>query len=222
MATRRLTSWSATFELVDTTDWKEEAREETVIKNFAAVADGRAGFAVLTKGLQEAAVQDNAERTLALTLFRAFRERLLHEVTEDSQLIGDVAVEYALMPFAAEAGAWTAALVAEADRYKMPLFTYTRPARKGTLPLEGRFVEVGKPAAVSTVKMSEDGKAVVARVYNPTEKAATVTVRPSFGFKKAARTDFLEKAQEALKATRSGAKVRLGRKQVATVRFDLR
>jgi alpha-mannosidase len=74
---------------------------------------------------------------------------------------------------------------------------------------------------VSTVKMSEDGKAVVARVYNPTEKAVSVRVKPAFKFRKAARTDFLEKAKEGLKAGRSGVRVRLGKKQVATVRFEV-
>lgn len=207
--------------LRDTTGWKEQAREETVIKNFAAVTDGRAGLAVLTRGLQEAAVRDDEERTLALTLFRAFRERILNETTEDSQLPGDVTLEYALVPFRSEKDA-PAALLAEADRYKMPLFYYTRPLQKGSLPLEARFLEIGQPAAVSTIKGSEDGKAIIVRIWNPTEKAVTVPIRPSFAFRKAARTDFLEKPEEPLAPSKKGVRIRLGRKQVATVRFDLR
>jgi len=114
--------------LRDTTGWNEHDREECPIKNFAAACDRRAGLAVLTKGLYEAAVQDNASRSLALTLFRGFVEDLFFEQTKDSLLLGELAMEYALLPFTPEGGEPPAGLYAEVDRYKLPLSSYTRPA----------------------------------------------------------------------------------------------
>jgi len=108
--------------------WKEHDREECPIKNIVAVCDERAGLAVLTKGLYEAAVQDNRTRTIALTLFRGFVENLVHEKTTDSLLLGELTVEYALLPFTPERGAPSPRLWEEIDRYKLPLPSYTRPA----------------------------------------------------------------------------------------------
>ena len=117
--------------LLDTTGWNEHDREECPIKNVVAVCDRRVGLAVLTKGLYEAAVQDNAERTIALTLFRGFVEDLAFEKTQDSLLLGELTMEYALLPFTPVKGEPPAGMHAEVDRYKLPLSAYTRPAAGG-------------------------------------------------------------------------------------------
>ena len=88
--------------LMDTTGWKQHQREEHVIKNFAAVSDGRAGLAVLSKGLNEATVRDDKERTLALTLFRSFAQTLNGVSTTDSLIPGRFEGEYAIEPFTPE------------------------------------------------------------------------------------------------------------------------
>ncbi len=114
--------------LRDTTGWNEVDREECPIKNVAAVCDARAGLAVLTRGLYEAAVRDRPDRPIALTLFRGFVENLFHEKTQDSLLLGPLTMEYALLPFTPERGGPPAELMSETDRYKLPLHSYTRPA----------------------------------------------------------------------------------------------
>ena len=210
------------IKLIDTTGWKEEARPEQVIKNFAAAADRRGGLAVVTRGLNEAAVKDDRERTLALTLFRAFRENLSNEITRESQLPGTVTAEYAIMPFTPERGAAPAGIFADVERFKMPVYSYTREAKPGEAPAEARFADVSAPAAVSTIKTSEDGKAVVVRVFNPAVRAAVVAVRPGFAFRSAWKTDLQEKAVERLRVGGNGAaKVRMRAKEVATLRFQL-
>jgi len=208
--------------LIDTTGWKEEMREWQVIKSFAAAADRRAGLAVLTKGLNEAAVRDDRERTLALTLFRAFRENLLHEITVDSQLLGDVVFEYAIAPFTPERGGVPAGIFAEVDRFKLPLFSYSRATQAGHAPAQATLVDIDAGAAISTVKASEDGKAIVARVFNPGTRRTNATITAGFAFARASRTDFEEKPLARL-GTRGGKTIRLalGPKEVATVRFDL-
>ncbi|MCE9612659.1 MAG: hypothetical protein K8T26_00190 [Lentisphaerae bacterium] len=114
--------------LRSTEGWNEHDREECPIKNIVATCDRRSGLAVLTKGLYEAAVQDNASRSIAVTLFRGFIENLFFEKTSDSLLLGDLTMEYALLPFTPERGAPPASLHGDSDRFKLPLPAYTRPA----------------------------------------------------------------------------------------------
>lgn len=114
--------------LQNTTGYIERAREECPIKNFVAACDDRAGLAVLTKGLYEAAVRDDKQRTIALTLFRGFVERLNFEDTEDSLLLGPLTMEYALLPFDSVEEAPPPDIFGEVDRYKLPLPSYSRPS----------------------------------------------------------------------------------------------
>ncbi len=171
-------------QLPDTTGWNERAREHHPIRNFVAACDPRRGaargLAVLTKGVCEACVRDTPRREIALTLFRSFSQQLLFERTHESQLLQDLVMEYALLPFAAQDGAPPLEVLAEVDRYKVPLITHSRPVRAGALPLQDTLFEVDPPAAVSTIKLSEDAQAVVLRLFNPTARAAQVQVRARF------------------------------------------
>lgn len=243
--------------LLDTKGWKEAEREEKHIKNFAAVADEKAGLAVLTRGLNEAAVQDNRARSIALTLFRAFRERLMHETTEDSQLIGTLVTEYAIAPFTPEGGAPPAGFTATLDRYKTPLYPCThpslagaeeaakselgepsaidpqehpklkrilveRPAIKRNLPMRGALLEMPDWLVLSTLKVSEDGRAVVARFWNPLTRKRTAAVTVNFPFERVSKADMLEEAGKRISTAKGGRlKLPLGAKEITTVRFDL-
>ena len=205
--------------LIDTAGWKEQAREEQIMKSFAAVADKRAGLAVLTKGLNEAAVKDDPFRTLALTLFRGFRENLAYEITRDSQLLGDLTFEYALLPFRPEAGAVPPTIFAEVDRFKLPLFTYARAPQCGDLPPQASLIEISAPAAISTIKTSQDGCATILRVFNPSPKPVTANIRADFAYKSAWKADLQERPVSRL-AGRRVIRLPLRGKEVATIRFD--
>jgi len=243
--------------LIDTKGWVETEREEKHIKNFAAVADEKAGLAVITRGLNEAAVRDDRRRTIALTLFRAFRERLMHETTQDSQLIGTITAEYAIAPFTPERGAPPADFIALVDGYKTPLYPLThpslagaaeamkselgepsaidpeehpalkaildeRPAIKHDLPMTGALVEMPRWLALSTLKVSEDGGAVIMRVWNPLTRKRTATVTANFPFRRASLADSLEKAGKRLSAGGNGKlKLPIGAKEIVTLRFEL-
>jgi len=243
--------------LRDTTGWKESEREEKHIKNFAAVADEKAGLAVITRGLNEAAVRDDRRRTIALTLFRAFREHLMHETTEESQLIGPVAAEYAVAPFTPSRGATPADFIALVDGYKTPLYSLTHPSLAGAaeaakselgepsaidpqdhpalkailderpavnrdLPMSGALVEMPQWLALSTLKVSEDGGAVIMRVWNLLTRKRTAAITANFPFKRASSADSLEKAGKRLSTGGNGRlKLSIGAKEIVTLRFEL-
>lgn len=156
------------IKLMDTTGWLEPKREEGVIKNFAAVCDKNLGLAIITKGLCEACVQDNETRSIALILFRGFSQSAGSHWTTDSQMQGEVAVEYAVVPFAAENGRPPVALFDEVERYKMPVICYTgQTIHEGSLPLKGRFIDIKGDVVLSTMKTAEGGMSAVIRIFNP-------------------------------------------------------
>lgn len=152
---RKSDSWFAdmAFDVVgrrialrDTEGWGESDREEKHIKNFAAVCDGRGGLAVVTRGLNEAAVRDDARRTIALTLMRAFREYLYGHTTRESQLVGSRRLEYSLLPFTPDGARPPASLVREMDHFKLPLVSLTHPSNKG---VDAALVsELGTPNSI--------------------------------------------------------------------------
>lgn len=253
------------IKLRNTTGWNEHDREENIIKNFAAVCDKRAGLAVITKGINEAAVQDKPSRPIALTLFRGFIERLMNQETEDSLLPGKLTMEYALVPFVPQWSAPPANLLWEVERFKFPLPSYTRPASGapvdetllppyneknppqpapsvGTnlippskklaailatrpkltrdLPPAGSLLILSDNLTLSTVKTSEDGTAIIARLWNPHTRSVKGFLRPMFKFSRVSQTDLLEKPCARLAVKDKSIPLALRAKEILTIRFD--
>lgn len=77
---------------------RELAVETTPQQSWTAVHDRRRGLAVIAPGLMETAVRDQADRPLALTLFRGTRRTVFTDGEPNGQLRGTLAFEYWLMP----------------------------------------------------------------------------------------------------------------------------
>jgi len=207
------------IQLPDTTGWEETAREETPIKNFAAVQGKKAGLAIIAKGVQEACVQDNPDRTLALTLFRGFMQYIGGGYTTDSLMLGDITLEYALAPFTAQGDA-PVHLFDEVERYKLKPISLTFPAHPGDLPPSGRFLELPKGLVVSTVKASEEPGSLIVRVYNPSSSEITGSMALHKPITRAWRCDMLERDVAALEIEGGRARVAVKAKEAATLRLE--
>ena len=226
---RRADSWygDSAFDLVqrsialpDSTGWVEEMREETPIKNIAAVQDGKGGFAVLTKGICEACVRDDEDRSMALTLFRSFEQQIGDGRTQDSSMIGDIRVEYALVPYAPADGA-PVELFDEVERYKVQPISLTELPHKGDLPPSGRFLELPSGLVLSTIKASEDGEATMVRAFNPSDHAIEGDVCP--GLLPASEiwvSDLLEQKNEPVTVRDGRARIEVGAKKIITLRLE--
>ncbi|MGE5673013.1 MAG: alpha-mannosidase, partial [Mycobacterium leprae] len=93
----------------------EPAVYEVPQQTFISVSDGVRGLTIANKGLPEAAVYDDAQGTVAITLLRAVgwvsREDFLARTggagptspTPDAQMLGEVVAEYAIVP---HGGTW--------------------------------------------------------------------------------------------------------------------
>ena len=88
----------------------------------------------------------------------------------------------------------------------------------GSLSPTGSLVTVSD-AKVSAIKVSQDGKNTVVRVYNPTEKTVNAKIgllrRPETAW----LTDSLERDISELQIVGNGAELRLSPFQTATVKF---
>ncbi|MCL2741308.1 MAG: glycosyl hydrolase-related protein, partial [Oscillospiraceae bacterium] len=206
--------------LLDTAGWKQKDKEDAPIKNFVAFCDGKAGLAVLSKGLNEAAVQDTDERAITLTLFRGFYQYMNFQPIVEGQLLGELTAEYAIAPFAPEGGIPPVALFAEAARYKLPTACVTGPFGPGHLGLEGSLLSWDGPCVLQALKPAEDGGGVVVRMLNPSRDGATARFRLSGITRMAWLADLKEARIRPLHAEGGMVSLPLRGKEVATVYLE--
>lgn len=208
--------------LPDTAGWKEPAREETPVKNVVAAQDGRGALAVLTHGLQEACVRDTRTRDIALTLFRSFSQTLYWQASCDSLQLGENTGEYAIVPLAPQGNELPATVMREVDRYKAPCFSLTRPSTvEGTLPPCGTLLQAPAPLCLSTVKGSDDGRAVVVRLVNPLARRVRTILRLHWPVASVLRTDLREVGGVALSHRNGRIPLTLAAKEVVTLRLEI-
>lgn len=209
------------IKLPDTTGWMEQAREESPVKNFAAVCSSETGLAVITKGLCEAAVQDNPQRSIALTLFRGFDQNIGGYITEESQMPGRLEFEYAIHPFTPADGNPPASIMQEVERFKIPLIALTTDAHSGDMPASGKFMELPDELTLSTVKLSENNKAAIIRIFNTNTYQVDGDLRISLPFKKAWKSSPMECKLEKLETDNGAIPLSVGPKEILTIRIKL-
>lgn len=160
---------------------------------FCSVHDGQKGLTVLNNCLTEFQLLDDPRRTLALTLFRAMRNRICTEsrVSAEfpdqpgSQMLQALEFEYALYP---HQGSWVeASAFAEADRLNAkPMVMQISRTPEGDLPHTASLYAIDNDAVVlSALKKAEDEDAVVLRAFNPTSTDQKAVLHIGFPVKSA-------------------------------------
>jgi alpha-mannosidase/mannosylglycerate hydrolase len=107
-----------------------------------------------------------------------------------------------------------------ADHPNLAAVLKTLPPVIPHLPLSHSLVRIDGPAALSTIKLSEDGSATILRLWNPLGRAADLAVRPTFAFTRAFKTDLLENATERLQSRDGAITLQLRAKQIVTLRIE--
>lgn len=176
--------------------WKEAPVPVYQLINFAALEHAKGGIAVMTNGLREFEVISSRgseqKDTFALTLFRGVgvlgKENLLLRPgrpsgikipTPDSQVRGKIVCHFSLYGYA---GDYIEACVATAARdnvtpiqcyNKIPYNAMKLNVGEQNRPLTYSLFSKSKAGAVlSALKKAEDHKALILRVYNPSEQTA--------------------------------------------------
>ncbi|MCC6695656.1 MAG: hypothetical protein IT365_08495 [Candidatus Hydrogenedentes bacterium] len=198
------------------------------MQRFVGVSDGRVGLAILNEGLREYEVSRDPERAIAVTLLRAFEVSICTsaagwEVFPEmklSQCLGRHEFRYDIYP---HAGRWYEAEVCrEAERLTVPLTTAQAGPHMGDLPKRLSFIEVAPVNLVmSALKQSEDGKALILRLYNPTEKRIEGTAKCFRKVRSAELVTLEEQPIRTLKANGTSVKLRVDPRKIVTLRLML-
>lgn len=202
--------------------WKELPVREQPMESWAAVGDGRRGLAIVAPGMKEAAVLDDADRTLALTLLRATRRTVFTDGEPEGQVQGPLSFRFRLVPLAAAPD--PVALFVHAQRVAAGIRAVTpnpvedRAARRyHGKAVPASFFSVDGPVVATSLRRTPDGGAE-ARVFNPSPDP--VQARIATALATAMReTDFEgNPAGEPFDLTGTGGMLACSSKHIATLR----
>ncbi len=147
------------------------------MQNFVDLSDGKEGLALFTKGLREYEIQDDADRTMKLTLLRTQRAYMTanNDMTPDElaqytgqHSIGKLTYEYALYP---HMGDWEQGHVFQkAYDFKVSINAVKGVVKSGVLPVSASLIKINHDDKVlfSAIKQAEDGNGTTIRMWNIT------------------------------------------------------
>ena len=193
---------------------------------FVDVADGTHGLAVVSDSLTEYQLLDDDRHTLALTLFRAVRNRICTEMRSTGdfprqhggQLLETLEYRYAIYP---HEGDWhEGGVYRQARRFNARPVSYQINSHDGgTLPPTHSLWSV-EPAELimSTFKQAEDRGTFILRLHNPTDLAVEGRVVLPVPIRAAWLTDLNEQRQTQLSAVDGNrARVDVGPHKIVTM-----
>lgn len=165
------------LERPDTSHWIEQPMYDFPMHHFVDITDGQKGIAALVDGLKEYEVLPDADKTLAITLFRTFEYKINPAAPQDyshekgAQMLGESTYRLAIYP---HAGNWQQGQVyKEAFLFNYPLRWVQTGKLSGELDSNLRMMTITPEALIfGTLKIpeSQDQNAFVLRVFNPTSE----------------------------------------------------
>lgn len=192
-------------------------------RHLLAHEEGAVGLAVVSEGLPESAVLDRGDRDIALTLLRGFQKAVFTDGNDGGQIPGVHRFRYWIAPFSGapdpvglgREGQRLAAGVRTAQAHPLDIKT-----TGASLPPVSSLISVKGDVLVSSVRMGEDDRTLLVRLWNPKKKAANVTISTPDGIVSAAVCDLLDQPKEALRVASGAVSIKCGSKQILTVRIE--
>lgn len=174
----------------DTSDWIEQPMYDYPMHQFVALSDDKIGAAVLVDGLKEYEVLNDANRSLAITLLRAFNYTIQPSSFQDyshqkgSQCLGAHRYRLAFYP---HQGNWESGQVyREAQCFSNDVRLFQIGRTEGELNPETSFITLTPENLIlSCLKLPEDEKrrSAILRIYNPTGANIGGTIQSLLGLK---------------------------------------
>jgi alpha-mannosidase len=105
----------------------------------------------------------------------------------------------------------------------LPLEIAEAGAHAGTLPKQQSFVEIkGGNVQMTALKRAEDREgSYILRLFNPGERSVTTTVSCFKKIRRAWVTNLDEERQESLSPAGSDLKIKVAKKKIVTIEFQL-
>ncbi|MFH1737932.1 MAG: glycoside hydrolase family 38 C-terminal domain-containing protein, partial [bacterium] len=196
---------------------------------FVDVSDGKVGLAIINDGLREYEVTDDEERSIAVTLLRAFEIALAtvswrwerHPEMRLSQSPGEHEFRYAIYP---HAGTWSDADVyEEAERWTVPLELAQVGPHDGDLPKNLSFLSI-KPESLilSALKRGERTDEVVIRLFNPTGKTVRGAIRCFRPIQSARLLNLNEEPIKKLPVNKDSLNISVPKKKILTIGLKIK
>lgn len=203
------------------------------MQSFIDLSDGKNGVALLSKGLREYEVVDDPRRTMALTLMRSHRAYMLaakeplspaeYEKHFSSHSLGVHEMEYAVM---FHTGDWRKGKVLnEAADFNTPWRVLQGVPKPGELPVTLSMLSVAPAEHVhlSALCQADDGKGYILRLWNSSDKTVEAKIETQLPIKSMTKVRMDEsKKLGQLDKQGKAYKLKLGRKEIATLRLQMR
>lgn len=185
---------------------------------FFGLEDDKRGLLIAGKGLAEYEVLRDGVNTMALTLHRGIHHLGDWGVfpTPDAQCLGDLTVEYALIPYATRNR--YAAVEYAYSFAATPYVTKSADLQEGTLPATDSLVSMeGKGFVVSAIKPCETRDSVICRVFQPYETDTKMVIHAEERYAEAWLTDLNEDRVTKLPKRNGKFFVPVAKKKIVTV-----
>jgi 2-O-(6-phospho-alpha-D-mannosyl)-D-glycerate hydrolase len=203
---------------VDPEGWKEPPYTRHPMWSFVDVNDGDNGLAVISDGLIEYEVDDDVDRTIMITLLRAFGKFIYKRPAPESQCQGAHEYRFSILPHAGRCE--DAGIFRESAFHNVPIQAIeSAPSKGDSLPLKSSFIEIlSQEMVFSTIKQSENGEFLVIRVWNPLESSHEFTIKSCFNISKASLLTLEEIPKEEI-SIRDGniLTIKAGKKKIVTI-----
>lgn len=175
------------------------------MQRFVDVSDGAAGLAFICSGLREYEVTQDEDRTIAVTLLRAYEVNLTtvsfrweqHSEMGLSQCPGRHEFSYRVH---AHPGSYdNGGVLAEAERHVIPVEPVQSGAGHGILPQRHGFLSLEPDELqITAFKLAESGTGWVLRLHNPTSGMLSGRLALPPAIKRVSETTLEEKLVEVL------------------------
>jgi len=200
---------------------------------FCDYADSQGGAGALAKGIREYEIV-KPSREIALTLLRSVGWMTHLDILTrngdvgweiycpNAQCYGTHTFRYGFCP---HRGDWFAGKVhVESDLFNEPVRVVQTSAHAGKLPVRMSFASItpGEKLVHSMTKLSEDGKALIVRCYNPRDTKVTGRVDVAAKVTKACKSNVAEECTgQKLPKQGKGYRFSAGKRKIVTLRFEL-
>jgi hypothetical protein len=194
---------------------------------FVDISDGRTGLAVLNDGIREFEAVDDENRTLCITLLRAFTAMQspvidqweVYPEMKGAQSIGQHEWRYAIFP---HEGDWSqGGVFREAEKFILPIEAAQAGRGGGDLPRHCSFLRV-EPAEVvlSAMKRCERRESVILRIYNPADRDVIARVITHLPVRAAWLTNMNEERRHELPVAEKALSVEITHKKILTLEIE--
>lgn len=217
--------------------WDERPDSIYPMLTFVGLSDEEHGVAVLTNSTREFEIAGEKFDTIAITLFRSVgflgKEEMVRRPgrpsgiklpTPDSQLIGNITIDFAIATH--EKSTLEANVANMAKQYLTPMVTYNKMPYNAMKLNDSEVItpysysllkQYDENLVLSVIKKAEKEEGLIIRMYNPNEYEESTNILFDRSIKEAVKANLNERKIEKINIEDNSIKVKCRKNQVQTI-----